>query len=194
MNNTQLFISEHLKLTPIDVEKDAPVEAGLTLDLDYVRHLQPDMRRPLSVFEVKAYYTELLKELKKGQNQYHFVIRRRDDPEERVAGFIRIRWIEWANAHAFLQIAIGDPEVRAQYAMEVIELALQYAFGELNLYALTCTIPGHEEQSWRLLEQAGFVREATQREAVYGKGQYWALYTYGILKPEWEANRKEVQA
>ena len=63
MNNIQLFISEHLKLTPIDVEKDAPVEAGLTLDLDYVRHLQPDMRRPLSVFEVKAYYTELLKEL-----------------------------------------------------------------------------------------------------------------------------------
>ncbi len=79
MNNIQLFISEHLKLTPIDVEKDAPMEAGLTLNLDYVRHLQPDMRRPLSVFEVKAYYTELLKELKKGQNQYHFVIRRRDD-------------------------------------------------------------------------------------------------------------------
>ncbi len=193
MNNPSLFSSEHLKLSPIDSEKDAPVEAALTMNLDYVRQIQPEMRRPLSTFEVKAYHTELLKELKKGQTKYHFVIRLRDDPDEKMIGFIRFQWIEWSNSQAFLQFAIGDPEMRTRYAHEALALAMQYAFDELNLFRLSCTIPEYDETAWKLHESAGFVREASQREAVYDRGRRWSLYCYGILRSEWAENQKEVQ-
>lgn len=193
MLRDSLYESELLRLSAVDLEKDPPVEAPWTSDLDYARWFRSGPARPLSVYDLRKFYEQLLKKIMQGGGEiFHFAVRQRETG--RLLGFMRIDRVVWLHGAAQLALAVGDPEFRGQLEPQVLELALNYAFGELNLYRLAVSVPAWNRTAVSMYESAGFKLEVRQREMVFRENRYWDLLHYGILQEEWSQRLAEVPA
>lgn len=183
-NRKPLFESLHLRLTPMDADKDPQVIAAWTYDLDIARRLREDLpARPMPLHEVKRLTEQWQKDVE-ASKQYLFAIRKMDSDE--VIGVIRISFISWVHGAAFLDLIIGSPSNFEMYSREALDLALRYAFDELSLFRLTVVIAEHDELACDLYQTANFTLEVRQRQAIYWKKQSWDKLFFGILRPEWK--------
>jgi RimJ/RimL family protein N-acetyltransferase len=188
MNHVALFESQNLRITPVDLDKDPQVIADWTCDLDIARKLRDDQpARPMPVFEVKRLGEQWQKDVDSGK-QYVFAIRRVSDNQ--VIGVTRICYITWVHGAAFLDLIIGEPADHQAYAREALDLALCYAFDELNLFRVTVVVAGHDEVAHELYRQANFTLEVRQRQAIYWQKQAWDKLYFGLLRPEWKMQRE----
>jgi RimJ/RimL family protein N-acetyltransferase len=180
----QLFEGEHIYLAPIDHEKDAEIESLWTHDAEYLRLLSTEPAIPLSVAQVKKRYEAIEKGQEEDKNLFYFTIRMRTD--ERLIGFAKLSWIEWANGVGSVHLGIGDPTDRLHgYGSEALRLVLRFAFDELNLYRLTAFVPEYNLVALHVFTQAGFLEEVRRRQAVNRGGRRWDLLHLGILREEW---------
>jgi RimJ/RimL family protein N-acetyltransferase len=91
-----------------------------------------------------------------------------------------------------ISIAIGDRANWARgYGYDAGELALAFAFDELNLHRVTATVFSYNERSIALVEKLGFRREGAFREFLQRDGERHDMLLYGLLRPEWEARRRD---
>jgi RimJ/RimL family protein N-acetyltransferase len=184
-----------IRLTPIEVEKDAEVEAQWTHDAEYGRMLSAELVRPLSAEHLKKKYEDLEKKMEEAGDRFYFAIRLRegDVPEgetsettasaSRLVGFTELTWVSWNHGAAYLMLGIGDPDDRGKgYGSEALALMLNYAFEELNLFRLTAVIPEYNLVALHLFERAGFVEEVRRRQALHRYGRRWDVIHMGILK------------
>ncbi len=182
--HSQLYQGKHIRLGPINYEKDPAVESRWTHDVNYLHSLGLQIARPLSPAQVKKRYEALEEEIDKSKNIFYFTIRSQDD--DRLMGFARLCWIEWTNATGSIQIAIGKPDERAQaYASEALQLVLRFAFQELNLYRLSAFATEHDPAGIALLQKAGFIEEVRLRKAIQRNGQICDQLLMGLLRDEW---------
>ena len=190
MMQTPLFQSENLHLMSVDVDRDAPVEANWTMNMDYARHIGDSPVRPRTIFEMKRYYQALNKRISERGNVFHFAVHlRRDD---RLVGFMRMDDVQWSNGVGYLSLALGDREVRGHFEAELLDLALRYAFRELNLFRVEVHVPDNDEPDKALYEKNGFTLEARRRAVYFMHGRLWDMLHYGLLLPEWAARNLEV--
>ena len=197
MHYRPLFESQHLRLASLDLEKDAPVIASWTNELDVAAHLREDQpARPMAPFEVKKLYERWQKESDDTQRQYLFAIHLLEQAAEAgqdpIIGVLRIKWIEYVHGASYLDLILANPQDWEDYANEALDLALRYAFDELNLFRVTAVVPGHDQRASRLFEQANFTLEVRQREAIYWNQRSWDKLFFGILRPEWKLRQPEV--
>ncbi len=197
MKHMPLFESEHLRLTPIDLDKDSKVVASWTYELEIAARLREDQpARPLAAFEVKKLYERWQKESDDTNRQFLFAIRLRSEqpdtpqpeppPPDEIIGVVRIKQIEWVHGAAFLDLILGEPASWQCYAREALDLALRYAFDELSLFRVTAVIAEHNQPANELFEQANFTLEVRQRQAVYWNKRSWDKLYFGLLRPEWK--------
>lgn len=190
MKHTPLFESQHLRLTPIDPEKDSQTIATWTYELDIAARLREDRpARPMAAFEVKKIYERWQKESDESNRQYLFAIRTRnqESPDTgQIIGVLRIKSIEWVHGAAFLDLILGSPEDWQCFAREALDMALRYAFDELNLFRVTAVIAEHNQPANQLFEQANFTLEVRQRQAIFWDKQAWDKLYFGLLRPEWK--------
>ncbi|MGN0403301.1 MAG: GNAT family N-acetyltransferase [Acetatifactor sp.] len=64
---------------------------------------------------------------------------------------------------------------------------LNYAFDELRLHCVTAHAIEGNEASIRLLEKVGFSKEGILRQRVYQSGRYCDVFSFSVLKSEYEA-------
>lgn len=122
----------------------------------------------------------------KANDEITFAIRLNDGDE--LIGTIALDGIEWSNQVAGLSIGIGSPSNRNQgYGYEATQLALTYAFYELNLYRVQYTVFSYNQVSIALCEKCGFQREGVYREYIQRDGKRYDMYLYGLLRHEWES-------
>jgi len=182
---TPLFEGEHVRLGPIDHEKDAEVESRWTHDAEFMRLMYLEPARPFSPWQIKKKYEALEKSIEEEKNLFHFRIRARKD--DRLIGLAEIYFISWTNAVGSIRLGIGAAEDRRRgYGSETLRLLLRYAFAELNLYRLTALIPEYNTGALALFRAAGFVEEVCRRQALARAQQRWALFHYGLLSEEWQ--------
>jgi RimJ/RimL family protein N-acetyltransferase len=192
MRYVPLFESQHLELTPVDVEKDAQAIAGWTYELDIAARLREDHpARPMAVFEVKKLYERWQKEAEELSRQFLFAIRLREDADSaggdsRIIGVLRITNVEWVHGAAYLDLIIGEAENWQLYAREALDLALRYAFDELSLFRVTAVVAEHNRPASELFSLANFTLEVRQRESVYWNRRAWDKLYFGLLRPEWK--------
>jgi len=198
-----LFESQHLRLTPIDPEKDAQAVASWTYELDIAAKLREEQpARPMATFEVKKLYERWQKDADESNRQFLFAIRLHSEQQletpntpEHILGVLRIKHIEWVHGAAYLDLIFGDPEDWRSYAREALNLALRYAFDELSLFRVTAVIAEHNRPANDLFEQANFTLEVRQRQAVYWNKRSWDKLYFGLLRPEWKMQQlAEVEA
>lgn len=188
MNFKPLFDSEHLLLTPIDIEKDAPVEAPWTVDPDYASVLVEGVK-PLTVQALKKLYKEIRKQADEKRDLVHFMLRQKSDG--RLLGCLRFSDLYWAHQAGVLDIRFGSDADFETYAAEALRLGVRYAFEELNLFHLRVPLVDYQEAAIRLYEAAGFKLEVRSRQRTYRHGSYRDLLIYALQRPEWDALRKE---
>lgn len=187
----QLFEGALIRLSAIDPEKDAEVEARWMRDIAYLRSFGAEVAMPLSAAQLRKRYEKIEKEMETERNLFYFTIRLKStDPEqnERLLGFVKLQWVDWTHAGAWLVLAIGDPADRRKgYGSDAMRLMLHYAFAEINMHRITFAIPEYNLAAKALAEKFGFTEEVRRRKAVVRDGREYDLVYYGLLDREWEA-------
>jgi len=184
MNHRPLFEGRKLRLTPIDLEKDSPIVAQWTTDLVLARRLRSEQPvRPLAVFEVRKVLDNWIKEHERSKNAFLYALRPLED--DSLIGMIRISSVMWVHGAAVLDLMIGSTDSWDAYAQDALNLGLQYAFDELNLFRIQVQVEENDVPGCELYSSANFYLEVRQRQAVYHQGRYWDRLHYGLLRPEW---------
>jgi len=183
-----LFHGKHVRLGPIDHEKDPEVVSGWTHDAGFMRMMYTEPIRPLSVWQVKKKLEDLEKTIDEDKNLFHFRIRTGKD--DRLIGFAELMWISWTNGNGYIRLGIGAEKARRKgYGSETLGMLLRYAFDELNLHRLTALIPEYNLPALSLFSRFGFKEEVRRREALERDGRRWDLLQYGILAAEWKERK-----
>ncbi|HME53868.1 MAG TPA: GNAT family protein [Candidatus Lokiarchaeia archaeon] len=108
--------------------------------------------------------------------------------DARTIGEAKLTRITWANRNAALWVGIGDTDYWHQgLGREAGDLALGYAFDELNMHKIIVHVIIDHERAIAALEAAGFNREVTYREQVYFDYTYHDLAVYAMFEADWRA-------
>jgi RimJ/RimL family protein N-acetyltransferase len=174
-----LFHGTRVRLTALTPD-DLPTIARWHEDAEFQRLYDARPARPKSEAELGRW----LEELQKERNTIAFAIRPLDGNE--IIGTVELDGILWAHGVCGIAIAIGDRANWGKgYGSEALQLALAFAFGELNLHRVTATVFGYNERSTALFEKMGFQREGVYREFLRRDGQRYDMILYGLLDREW---------
>lgn len=183
MLDANIFVGERVRLTGVSHD-DLPTMAGWYEDAGFLRLMDAVVARPKTAADLK----EWLDQANKSNNGYLLGIRPVGDDE--LLGFVELDGILWNQQTAFLGIAIGARAHWDQgYGTEAMELALRFAFDELNLHRVSLTVFSYNLRAIALYEKLGFQREGIQRETLHRDGQRYDLVWYGLLRREWEARQ-----
>ncbi len=182
MLNKPLFEGPNVRLTAINPETDAIVEASWTLNLDYAESLRQSYGRPLLVHEVKKLQEKMLKDSDEKRNEFHFAVRLLD---ETLIGFVHLPHVSWPSGFCRLQLNFGERPMLERYGASAMQMILRYIFSELNLYRTSVHTPEYDQQLVALFRQAGFTEEVRQREYCFRNGQLWDRLIFGLLRDEW---------
>lgn len=102
-------------------------------------------------------------------------------------GILRI-YHPWRTAD--LTMIIGERECQGNgLGTEAMELALDYAFGHLNLHRIAIAVVGFNEKAIHFYEKLGFVREGVQRDGYFHAHRYHDFVLMGLLEREFRARR-----
>ena len=176
---SNLFRGELVRLVAPS-ERDAPVLARWSEDADYLRSVDSDYARPLSVEEA----TLRLKPEGAHPNKVEFHIRTLAD--DSLIGFVALHSIEWNNSAGLLAVGIGEPQYRGKgYGTDALRLILRYAFRELNLFRIGLDVIATNARAIHTYERLGFQHEGRMRGAVLRDGLRADRILMGILRDEW---------
>ncbi len=182
------FEHRHICLGPYDPDQDAPVESRWSHNPAYQQAFGVDFAYPRTVAQIKKQVEELEKEADETRSLFLFTVRARSD--DRLLGFARLDWLEWSHGSARLSLGIGDPGERGRgFGTEALDLVLQYAFEELNLFRLSALVPEYNTGALRFFERTGFCEEVRRRAALNRGGQRWDMVHLGLLQAEWRQAR-----
>jgi RimJ/RimL family protein N-acetyltransferase len=177
---------ERLRLAAIDLDKDLPAIAAWSRDTEFLRLLQTNVARPLTVPVLRQWVEDDLGVDEPKQGAYTFVARRLAD--DAVLGTLDLMIPEWVHRDAWIGIGLGDRTTWSQgYGREAMRLLLRFAFMELNLFRVTLSVFSYNPRAIHVYEQLGFVHEGAQRERLRRDGQRYDMLLMGLLRSEWQA-------
>lgn len=176
-----LFFGERVRLTSPRPE-DAATMARWYENGEFGRLWDSSAAYPRSEPSIRKWLEGLADE----KDTYAFAIRLNEGDE--MIGYLDLSDIQWNNGVTWLAIAIGSADHRGKgYGKEAMELALKFAFHELNLHRVQLTVFSYNDRAIRLYERLGFQREGVYREFLLRDGQRYDMILYGLLRREWEA-------
>ncbi|MBM3238455.1 GNAT family N-acetyltransferase [Candidatus Poribacteria bacterium] len=128
-----------------------------------------------------------LEERHKATDTFLFAVRLLDSDD--LIGYIELDGILWSHQVGWMSIAIGNSQNWGKgYGYEAMQLALRFAFDELNLHRVQLTVFSYNERAIALYEKLGFQREGVYREFIQRDGRRYDMYLYGLLRREWKAH------
>jgi RimJ/RimL family protein N-acetyltransferase len=176
-----VLIGENVYLRPLELDDAATVQPWVN---------DPQVTRFLLTFRPLGLHNEreLIEKLTKGDDHFAFGIAKVAD--DRLIGVCGLDAIDWRSRHCGFGILIGPPGEWGQgFGREATRLALDYAFGTLNLHRVWLHVYDFNARGIRAYEAVGFVKEGVLRKALYREGEYHDVLTMAVLREEWEARR-----
>ena len=179
-----LFRGELVRLTAEDPEPRAKIEVNWRRDSEYLRMLDTD---PVSMISEKQLRTWLEKRYENGFKPDAHTFSVRTLAEDKLIGFFGL-WLDMFHNEAWIGIGIGEREFWGKgYGTDMMKLALQYAFTELNVYRVSLGLFEYNPRALRSYEKAGFRLEGRTRGDVLRDGKRGDSLWMGILREEWFA-------
>jgi RimJ/RimL family protein N-acetyltransferase len=177
----RFFSGRLVRLTAQDPEKDAETVAAWNRDSAYMRLLEVD---PVVPPKIKAWRERFEHPL--SDRFYPFGVRTLAD--NLLIGFVVVMRVSHSNGEAWVGIGMGNPEYQGKgYGTDAMNLALRFAFQELNLHRVSLDALATNARAVRSYEKCGFVHEGAMRGAELRDGKRDDIVTMGILRWEWEA-------
>ncbi|MBD2119947.1 GNAT family N-acetyltransferase [Trichocoleus sp. FACHB-262] len=170
--------------------QDLPALAHWYQQSDFLRLLDAQPAYPYS----EAFLGQWLEERQKSNHAFIFAVRAVSSnepavtaPNDMLLGYVELDGILWNHQVSWISIAIGEEHWGHGYGFEAMQLALTFAFEELNLHRIQLTVFSYNDRAIALYEKLGFQREGIYREFVHRSGDRHDMYLYGLLRPEWKA-------
>ncbi|HEY9860427.1 MAG TPA: GNAT family protein [Candidatus Obscuribacterales bacterium] len=169
--------------------QDLPALADWYQQSDFLRLLDAQPAYPYS----EAFLSQWLEERQKSNHAFIFAVRpTSSEPattatKDTLLGYVELDGILWNHQVSWISIAIGEEHWGHGYGFEAMQLALTFAFEELNLHRIQLTVFSYNDRAIALYEKLGFQREGVYREFVHRSGDRHDMYLYGLLRPEWKA-------
>lgn len=113
------------------------------------------------------------------------------DAQNNPSGIIAFTDIDFKNNHAFWAF-YANPIAQKGTGSKMEFLALDYAFNQLNLHKLNCEVLSHNHTVIKLHKKFGFIEEGIFRQQHIHENKYINIHRLGILKSEWEYQRKNM--
>ena len=174
---------ERIFLRPSE-RADLPLFVRWLNDADVARNLAG--RAPMSLAAEEAWFDRMLRA--QGTTDYHFVLCLLEDG--RPIGTVGLHAVDRVNGSAEFGIAIGEVrEWGKGYATEALGAICDFGFGELRLERIALDVYAGNARGRRAYEKAGFLLEATLRNARYGHGRYEDVLVMSLLRDDWAARR-----
>jgi len=168
-----------IKMTAIG-KTDLPAISVWYEDTSFSRMFDATPALPKSQAQLEKW----LEGVNKATDSYLFAIRPLED--ETLLGFLELDGILWPHQSGWLSIGLGNPKHWGQgLGREGMELALRFAFNELNLYRVQLTVFSYNDRAINLYEKLGFKREGVFREHIQRDGRRYDMILFGLLRPEW---------
>ncbi|WP_327991879.1 GNAT family protein [Heyndrickxia sporothermodurans] len=79
------------------------------------------------------------------------------------------------------------------FGYEAMELALDFAFYELNLNRVQLTVFDYNQSAISLYKKLGFQQEGSYREFIHRNGKRHDMLLFGLLKREWESRTEKLE-
>lgn len=176
---------KNVQLTALNPD-DLPTIVRWYQNTEFLRLLDARPAYP----QTKATLAQWLEERQKANDTFIFAVRLLTNND--LLGYVEFDGILWANQVGWLSIAIGNQaHWGKEYGYEAMELALKFAFHELNLHRLQLTVFSYNQRAIALYEKLYFQREGIYREFLQRDGKRFDMYLYGILRYEWEAHQQQ---
>lgn len=187
MEFSNLFRGASIRLTAL-TPSDVPAMAFWYQDPEFLQLFDSRPAYP----KAEADLEQWLEESRKDKGTLVFALRPLHG--DGLIGFLELDGVDWQHGVCGMGLAIGDRSNWGQgYGYEATELALKYAFHELNLHRVQVTVFDYNERSIALIEKVGFCREGVYRERLQRDGKRHDMILYGLLRHEWEAQHQQNQ-
>ncbi|MCC7117588.1 MAG: GNAT family N-acetyltransferase [Anaerolineales bacterium] len=179
-----LLVGKTTRLSAMDAEELGKAFSNNGRDSELFRLMGTEPTRPHSAKAAIKFFEKMLEEESTPANHY-FSIRALED--NRLLGDINLDVINnWGSRDAFVGLGIYAREDWGKgYGTDAMQIALRFAFTELNLRRVTLTVFEYNPRAIRSYEKAGFKREGCLRQALLKDGKRWDLFYMGILREEW---------
>lgn len=185
MERRNILRGEKVQLTALRPE-DNGVIVEWYQDAAFLRNYDSNPAFPKSEKQLGA----MLEEEQQDKNGFTFAVRLLDS--DRIIGILQLDGIAWTHRTSFVSIGIGEEADRGQgYGREAMELALDFAFNELNLHRVCLTVFSYNEVARTLYERLGFRQEGVYREHLLRDGRRHDMLLYGLLRREWDEWKAE---
>ena len=184
MTPSTLLRSSRIRLTAL-TQTDLPTVIQWHQNPEFLRLFDALPAYP----RTEAALTQWLDDTHKATDAFLFAIRFLESDE--LIGYVELDGILWTHQVSGVSIAIGEAKHWGQgYGYEAMQLAIQFAFDELNLHRIQLTVFSYNERAIALYEKLGFQREGVYREHIHRDGKRYDMYLYGLLRSEWEKGLK----
>lgn len=153
-------------------------------DADLLRNMINDPKMEAFVvgysFPVsKLQQSEWIKNLGSKKNEFRAII----DVKGTAIGMVMLTDIDFKNGTAEIHIKIADTKHRGcGYGKDVIDCLTSYAFDDLRLNCIYCSIREDNVASQKLFESCGYECEGVLRNRIFKSGQHFNLLSYSKVK------------
>ncbi len=162
-------------------EKDIVEIATWYEDEEFLRNLDAIPAFPKTETEIEKWINN------KQHNTYTMAIRAYDS--KKIIGYVEFDGILWNHRNSWISIAIGGNNRGNGFGKEALELALKFAFQELNLHRIQLTVFEYNHRAISLYEKIGFKKEGSHRDFLERDGKRYDMHLYGLLRHEWIGNQ-----
>lgn len=174
-----LLEGDRVRLTPMN-DDDFPIIAKWLRTLEFQRMVAHHLAYPLSEDKI----TNQWRNMRDSNHVFMFAIR--PASTEELIGWVQMDNVVWHNRVANIDIGIGHVSHRGKgFGAEAMRLALNFAFGELNLHRVQLMVFSYNTRAISMYEKIGFQREGIMREYLQRDGQRYDMYIYSMLCSEW---------
>ena len=179
---TNIFCGKLTRLTAMDPEEMAAAVSRHSRNSEYFRLMGSGPCRPVSKESTKKWIEKQVED----QRVFAFTIRALED--DRLLGDVGLGWVHWSHGDTYIGIGIGERDLWGKgYGSDAMQVALRYAFTELNLRRITLNVYEYNLRAIRSYEKIGFQHEGRIRQYMLREGRRWDLIHMGILKEAWFA-------
>jgi [ribosomal protein S5]-alanine N-acetyltransferase len=168
-------------LTPADV----PALYEIFSDAEVTRYWSSP---PLSDLAAAEALLAEIREAFARRTLFQWGIARRSD--DLVVGTCTLAGLTAAHRRAELGFALGRVHWGRGYIAEALPALVGFAFDQLGLHRLEADVDPRNRASIRALERLGFRREGYLRERYHLRGEIQDALMYGLLRPEWNDDRR----
>lgn len=177
-------IGERLMLREYREEDFAPMRRWVN-DPETTRYLSNIFLKPHTALGTEKFLQNILSGQTGG---YYFVIA--DKQTQEYCGQLDIFHTDETSRCGEIGLVIAPWEWHKGYAREALGLIERFGFEELNLNRLYLNVFADNVRARAAYRAAGFREEGVMREQIYKNGKYHDLINMGILRGEWEEQRR----